>query len=142
MCIPTFLPSITVICSDAVDCHFFFSSMLPAKIFTLSLHDALPISQRGPPGLPRFEGLGGVPAVNNERSVRAEHDIAEQLRFLLCKPAREVASRDLFVHCIGFDVFVKIVSHVRPVTETPKPVTKKDRKSTRLNSSHVAISYA
>src|SRR5207253_11138199 len=74
--------------------RFFFSDPPTPEIYTLSLHDALPISEPSPVRAPRPAG-GRVPSP----SARAPRPPA---------PARGV----------------------------------RDRKSTRLNSSHVAISYA
>src|SRR5207253_10343367 len=70
---------------------FFFNDTAPTEIYTLSLHDALPIS------------------VALERSAVALEQIGAALW-----------------------------AQVPPEPEPPEP----DRKSTRLNSSHVAISYA
>src|SRR5688572_31115168 len=67
--------------------HFFFNDTPTTKIYTLSLHDALPISRRGGP-------LG-----------RPDHRL----------------QRQVLLGAVGDD---------------------RDRKSTRLNSSHSQISYA
>src|SRR5207253_4422899 len=88
---------------------------------TLSLHDALPISHRTDRILPRprkrmsrREGTrtAKTPARTNPSSRKKE------------------ASRR--------------IDHVSPATWSRKSLTRdpRDRKSTRLNSSHVAISYA
>src|SRR5690606_41356586 len=80
---------------------FFFMAASPTVLYTLSLHDALPIcpGQRGPPG-PR------------RRQV----------------PRRAARQRDPLP---------------RPDQQLhPHPARNLDRKSTRLNSSHVKISYA
>src|SRR5690625_7935864 len=73
--------------------HFFSADTATTEIYTLSLHDALPISQPAPGGrdLPRPAGGGGR------------------------QPGRAAP---------------------------PGGGAGQDRKSTRLNSSHVAISYA
>src|SRR5439155_22785945 len=76
---------------------FFFNDPAPTEIYTLSLHDALPISVGAGP-------LG---------------EIVLQPRIIVALEVRVVDVRD--------------------VTED---VNERDRKSTRLNSSHVAISYA
>src|SRR5207253_4750841 len=70
---------------------FFFTDPAPTEIYTLSLHDALPISRR-----------------SRENSAKAPH--------------RKTSRR-------------------RPGLQSQRP-DHRDRKSTRLNSSHVAISYA
>src|SRR5207249_8421608 len=74
--------------------HFLFPDPAPAEIYTLSLHDALPIS-----------GVHDVP----ERPLLHVHE-----RLLPPDDARH----------------------------RPAPQGDLDRKSTRLNSSHVSISYA
>src|SRR5690349_22569044 len=76
---------------------FFFAETAAPKIYTLSLHDALPISGRT--GRARQER-----AANCETLVRSDD-----------QPARSVRDGDLDLG---------------------------DRKSTRLNSSHVEITYA
>src|SRR3989442_14385685 len=80
---------------------FFFNDTATTEIYTLSLHDALPISQ-GPHG-----------DVESIRPVRTGDAVAHPQR-----------------RCPGPLEGV----HVRSADE--------DRKSTRLNSSHVRISYA
>src|SRR5205809_4125877 len=81
--------------------YFFFNATSTTEIYTLSLHDALPIYE---PKLPRSDGLtrlGGVPGqrVGRRRRSRGGGDR---------RPGRH----------------------------------SRDRKSTRLNSSHGYISYA
>src|SRR5690349_23689316 len=80
---------------------FFFNDTATTEIYTLSLHDALPI-------LGQMRGLGAF----------SHHDLLG---------LDEVADLDLVAEgCAGTEV------RHRP----------EDRKSTRLNSSHVEISYA
>src|SRR2546426_5925418 len=79
-----------------VECLFFFNDTATTEIYTLSLHDALPISLRG--STARTSALIRSVTVHNNPSA---------VRSACCSPA---ASRD--------------------------------RKSTRLNSSHLVISYA
>src|SRR5439155_25284990 len=80
---------------------FFFNSTAPTEIYTLSLHDALPISGDGVAGVwgdsrrPPGDGGGRGRGVGND-----------------------------------------------PAVGVPRRPLEADRKSTRLNSSHVAISYA
>src|SRR5690606_42103832 len=83
---------------------FFFRDPAPTEIYTLSLHDALPISARCGPScnwllLPDASGRNGDAGHGGKRRVRRPEPCS--------------------VCCHG-----------------------KDRKSTRLNSSHVKISYA
>src|SRR5437660_2305223 len=75
---------------------FFFNDTAPPEIYTLSLHDALPISSA--PGVTENRGL-------NHRVASSENNNG---------------------------------AGAAPGTRSLGP----DRKSTRLNSSHVAISYA
>src|SRR5256885_12275872 len=75
-----------------VNLFFFFNDTATTEIYTLSLHDALPISRPGGPG-PRAGA-----ARSNDR-------------------------------CRGWRT-------------TRRRLTRQDRKSTRLNSSHLVISYA
>src|SRR5262245_64680169 len=77
---------------------FFFNDTAPSEIYTLSLHDALPISVR----------------------------LAETL--------------SLGRRCLTSS-YTRVASSVAPRAARASPSTL-DRKSTRLNSSHLGISYA
>src|SRR5207302_10788223 len=82
---------------------FFFTAPATTEIYTLSLHDALPIWRAQPDSAP------GTPApARTDRSAP--------------RPAPEFSPR--------------------PTPPTSEPRRELDRKSTRLNSSHVKISYA
>src|SRR5207249_7106089 len=85
---------------------FFFHDTAPTEIYTLSLHDALPIS----PWRALAKNLG-----QRRSPVARSAPLCWLARFL--SPAG-VARRGR------------------------RPAAKRDRKSTRLNSSHVSISYA
>src|SRR5690349_24010288 len=78
---------------------FFFNDTAPTEIYTLSLHDALPIF---------------IPERRLRLTTSAEACLA-------VAPSASVASRRL---------------------REPSTSSARDRKSTRLNSSHVEISYA
>src|SRR2546426_1725304 len=78
------------VCTFYVDFFFFFNDTATTEIYTLSLHDALPI----------YEGVAEVVAVGGE------------------------------------------VAGVAPGDRVSVPFQISDRKSTRLNSSHLVISYA
>src|SRR3712207_8278574 len=93
---------------------FFFNDTATTEIYTLSLHDALPIWSRGSRGAghPRPRGAGHDPAALEGVPVR---HVRPAGRGRLGHP-RELAGDA--VPCPG------------------------DRKSTRLNSSHANISYA
>src|SRR5439155_19942305 len=84
---------------------FFFHAPATPEIYTLSLHDALPICT--PPGHP-------------QRAVQVVGRVADAV------PPEVVAAID----------------DGRAVRQLLDPAAERDRKSTRLNSSHVAISYA
>src|SRR3989442_11240053 len=87
--------------SHLTSLFFFFNDTATTEIYTLSLHDALPI----------LHGGAGVRI------------------FLTERVALRVEGRGIYV----------------PSTKMPRPSTRRatrDRKSTRLNSSHVRISYA
>src|SRR5688500_19255784 len=89
---------------------FSFLHALSAWIHTLSLHDALPISEIGLIGRRRSATIDGVPRR------RAPRNRCANLR-----PARRA----------------------RPSSRRPASgKRRRDRKSTRLNSSHLVISYA
>src|SRR5690349_25143350 len=83
---------------------FLFTDTAPTEIYTLSLHDALPIFERG------------------QQLVGVEHGLA-RLGIRLQVGHRRLGS-------------------VHRVPRTMALGTGGDRKSTRLNSSHVEISYA
>src|SRR5690348_18404178 len=88
----------TTILASSTSCSifFFFNATATTEIYTLSLHDALPI----------FAGLGFKQTTTGDTlSDRAHPIILERMEF-------------------------------------PTPVAERDRKSTRLNSSHPSISYA
>src|SRR5437868_13309419 len=82
------------------------TSPTPTALYTLSLHDALPISEIESDAA-RREGPGGEPS----------HDQLDRRADVL-QIARHIERQ------LGFGL------------------TSRDRKSTRLNSSHVSISYA
>src|SRR5690606_41857228 len=98
----------------------------PSALYTLSLHDALPILNASPP-------LRTPPLthrvclhLNNDGTTGRTHSLcAAAFRVPVCtaQPVRQTRPLPLraVVRCTG---------------------SKKDRKSTRLNSSHVKISYA
>src|SRR5256885_11041450 len=87
-----------MICALVVFFFFFFNDTATTEIYTLSLHDALPIS-----------GYTGTGAVRR------------------CAMRASAASR---------------YSRRRSVLGLGRSAAPRDRKSTRLNSSHLVISYA
>src|SRR3712207_6968288 len=86
---------------------FFFNDTATTEIYTLSLHDALPICRRG------------------SRSPAFGARTAEPTEVPICPTDRE---RPQFA-----------LPRRAPLV---KPIDHRDRKSTRLNSSHANISYA
>src|SRR5439155_16669812 len=90
---------------------FFSTATAPTAIYTLSLHDALPISALNP--------ASSRLVTNSERP------------FLI--------NTDRTWRCRTWNRLSRSIPTTR---KTSADLIKKDRKSTRLNSSHVAISYA
>src|SRR5690349_23405238 len=84
---------------------FFFNDTATTEIYTLSLHDALPISRPGRPPSGRSRAAATSP--RRARGARPRHRSDAR-----CGRTRRASPR------------------------------REDRKSTRLNSSHVEISYA
>src|SRR3712207_7984442 len=91
-------------------CYFFFNDTATTEIYTLSLHDALPI-------------LGGKPSLGRKCGKRPGHGD---------RPHRAVSGRHILPG----------VSNCRLGRPSHSPHALRDRKSTRLNSSHANISYA
>src|SRR5439155_12960219 len=89
---------------------YIFNSPAPTQIYTLSLHDALPISS---------------PSRGRGRAPRLGADVGRAPRGVLARPLVQVQVEARGLRAGG------------PACARPP-----DRKSTRLNSSHVAISYA
>src|SRR5690606_41908871 len=90
---------------------FLFTAPPPTEIYTLSLHDALPISMR------KLVKL----------SLKSEELQAPLLR-------RPEVDAD-----VAIDLYMVVSEVLRQELSEKFPI---DRKSTRLNSSHVKISYA
>src|SRR5207253_10343291 len=95
--------------------HFAFHAPATPSLYTLSLHDALPIFL-----VPGWSGL--TASAGSHEEVRARRKNANEF------PA-EISLSPLVT-----EEGLLVTSAIRDITE--------DRKSTRLNSSHVAISYA
>src|SRR2546426_3920379 len=81
-------------------CFFFFNDTATTEIYTLSLHDALPISHSHGTGRAR-DRIASAPAVEHVGKVRRHREVHDAVE-----------------------------------------IEQGDRKSTRLNSSHLVISYA
>src|SRR5207253_10515963 len=99
----------------------------PTLISTLSLHDALPISDLRP--------LRRVPRRTTEFR-GGPGEILHPARFFACANHAEsgqVSGR------ISAWIFLR--QYVGAVAQKERRADQPDRKSTRLNSSHVAISY-
>src|SRR5690606_40094596 len=95
-------------------CLLFYSETVTTAIYPLSLHDALPISAR------RRARRAARPARRRRRSRRGSRGS------LLLPRAAHAPSRP----------------GARRRRAPPRRACPRDRKSTRLNSSHVKISYA
>src|SRR5439155_14264629 len=95
-----------------VDSFFFFDHPPPSDIYTLSLHDALPI----------LLFLGEDASLSGEAASRSYLDLPGVQQDLVNEVAK--AGKPM----------IAVLMAGRP--------RERDRKSTRLNSSHVAISYA
>src|SRR2546426_5543631 len=87
---------------------FFFNDTATTEIYTLSLHDALPIFALPRPAEMRINDEGGTEGVG------AHHRSPERIS----------------------------VSVPRIAAAADRTALQRDRKSTRLNSSHLVISYA
>src|SRR3712207_7709214 len=96
---------------------FFFNDTATTEIYTLSLHDALPISRR----------RCGRPLRRDGRPFRAEPD-HRPARHKIPEARNPVAARR--------------ASNDFRAGALRRAVRRGDRKSTRLNSSHANISYA
>src|SRR5204863_7721683 len=101
----------------------FFVHPSPSQFYTLSLHDALPISraQARPPA-----SSASAPSSVPKTSVRTAPDLSAS--------SQKAVSLAENGRCKEALPLLKIASQERS--------DKEDRKSTRLNSSHVEISYA
>src|SRR5690606_41653554 len=88
--------------------HFFFNDPAPTQIYTLSLHDALPISI---PNACHESWLAMTPVENGRYCMSCRKNVMD---------FTNMSDREI----------LKYISNAQ------------DRKSTRLNSSHVKISYA
>src|SRR5690606_42061141 len=98
--------------------HSFFNYTSTTHIYTLSLHDALPISP---------SGSGKTTIVKHlliQKQLCLDFSISATSRYMR---GDEVNGKDYYF--------------ISP-TEFQEKIAEKDRKSTRLNSSHVKISYA
>src|SRR5256885_13238642 len=98
---------------------FFFNAPTPTEIYTLPLHDALPICELGLPLLDRLEvpGAGALPR-QVTRDVQVRFGVLELL-------LRE-----------------RLITELAVDRRQQRSEVAEDRKSTRLNSSHLVISYA
>src|SRR5207253_7576455 len=93
---------------------FLFNLTATTEIYTLSLHDALPIW--------RNTTLQFITEQRNPHLHRSRATLQNQI--------------------VNVNLPIAKPRHPLPILRGPPPRPKVDRKSTRLNSSHVAISYA
>src|SRR2546427_12346478 len=104
---------------------FFFNDTATTEIYTLSLHDALPISSR------RRHPQYSIRATERGQLRRMQQEAARSRRATVGRRRYNDAEQDGIVAAPSRDEAVVLVPHERA-----------DRKSTRLNSSHSQISYA
>src|SRR5436853_5933613 len=103
--------------ASLVICVFFFNDTATTEIYTLSLHDALPISE----------------------SVRGDIVIKGGTGFVTAKSIEG----EIVVEGARGKVSVSSVNEGIKISDTSGEISAdRDRKSTRLNSSHLGISYA
>src|SRR5256885_13478638 len=81
-----------------ISIFFFFNDTATTEIYTLSLHDALPISSGSRTAVPRIPGIEDIDWIDHVSALELD--------------------------------------------DVPESSSSADRKSTRLNSSHLVISYA
>src|SRR5690606_39828020 len=101
-----------------------FTGTASTEIYSLSLHDALPIFN----------------SATFENWLEAHNSDLDFL-VLVGTPSRR-SDQNLALHDAYQIRQQKIVSHLLGGVTIPERHVRKDRKSTRLNSSHVKISYA
>src|SRR5207253_9090887 len=100
---------------------FSFHDSATSELSTLSLHDALPIFAR------RAYYYSNLLGVAPQRNLLCKNEVRARRNYSR-KPLKRLCERS---------EFNDVVASVEPVIPN-----EQDRKSTRLNSSHVAISYA
>src|SRR5215208_4024105 len=172
-----------MLCSSFYCFFFFFNDTATTEIYTLSLHDALPIrrrpsASRPTPGAARRRTPEPPPDRKSTR-LNSSHVASSYAVFCLKKkkPANFaiLASKhgglllyDIFIYSEDIlffffnytattEIYTLSLHDALPISRRPGPAraacprpggrcgrarTSRDRKSTRLNSSHVAISYA
>src|SRR4030088_3515283 len=136
---------------------FFFNDTAPTEIYTLSLHDALPICRRDHLGaVARYRSALSLGATERLPDLfRSEEHTSElqSLYHLVCRlfflMIRRPPRSTLFPYTTLFRSVAAIILGRWPGTarrfrlaQPNDSPTCLDRKSTRLNSSHSTISYA
>src|SRR5205814_8397816 len=101
---------------------FLFTPLPPSALYTLSLHDALPICSRSAPAISRASGASCWKSYEQGAGGREQSREMEVARAAI--PTGVVARAGL------------------GGSRDAGPDRVEDRKSTRLNSSHLGISYA
>src|ERR1039458_9616001 len=136
---------------------FFFNDTATTEIYTLSLHDALPISHesQGITGMPLASPVAASGTLQRGPPHRSEEHTSElqSLRHLVCRlfflMIRRPPRSTLFPYTTLFrsptsprESLACHWLHQWPPVAHFNAAPLIDRKSTRLNSSHLGISYA
>ena len=119
--------------------YFFFNDTATTGIYTLSLHDALPILSRcgsAPVFILPISCCGSAHAFYTYQFLLRQHPCFLYCPFLVAAAPRFLYCPVLFAAAPPLFIFTNSCCGSAPAFHTA------DRKSTRLNSSHTVISYA
>src|SRR5256885_10779479 len=114
----------------ALICLFFFNDTATTEIYTLSLHDALPISSKAAVTVPTFLPLDNLVVNLSDTGGDRFVQIGITLELADEKTATTVKQ---YLPSIRNGILMLV---------SQRTAEELDRKSTRLNSSHLVISYA
>src|SRR3712207_8791419 len=113
---------------------FFFNDTATTEIYTLSLHDALPISTFCSPNVGSF-------GLTEQQARDAGHDVVVgKLQYGAVGAGTVYGDRQGLVKVVGDKKYGELLGGHIVGTRATELI--QDRKSTRLNSSHANISYA
>src|SRR5256885_10504454 len=151
----------TIILFSMIFFFFFFNDTATTEIYTLSLHDALPISQH-PGGLERYAGRAQAEASADRGDQPSDHRMQMEMlvRVAMIEGEAGVAKSLELCGDLGGELAARVpveaqegaegrhigTKHAAPIHQMSHRKGRKhrpalDRKSTRLNSSHLVISY-